>query len=103
MNEMQWIIVESPAAEGFIGPPKPPGCHKGWTSHRWMLDIEEGHLGLSTKECRLCNDGIDDLEHELLGGSFPVELTFHRETYGYYHPEIVVWFEISPETKVPGD
>ncbi len=100
---MGWTLIEVPAEDPFLGPPKPVNCHTGWTSHVWTLDIEEGQLGLTTKQCRLCTDGIQVLEHELLGGSFPVELTFHREVCDPYGTEIYAWFEISPETKVPGD
>ena len=100
MNRLQWVVTHDPPVDAFIGPPKPVCCVKGGPSHRWLLDIEQGHLGLTTDECRLCNDGIEDIEQELLGGSFHVELAFHRKiSCG----EIDVWFEVSPETKVPGD
>lgn len=86
--------VELP--EPFIGPPKPWACVEGWHSHAWTCDIEEGNLSFETKECRLCNDGIKELEQEYLSGSFPAKLEFHKETFGYETPETDVWWEVIP-------
>ena len=47
-----------------LGPPKPHRCVDGPQSHRWLLVVEEGRVGLSCPDCRLCHDGI--VESELM-------------------------------------
>lgn len=84
----------------FIGPPKPWSCAAGWTSHVWTCNVNEGRLSFTT-DCRLCNDGIADLEPEYLEGTFPVTLHVHEETFGYYDPAVEVWWEIIPQSEPP--
>jgi len=67
--------------------------------HVWDVTIEEGQLSLSTKECRLCNDGINDLERELLAGHFPARLEFEAAVYG--NEVDYVCFHIVPEAAKP--
>lgn len=95
MNTLGWTLIESDEADSLIGPPRPASCPAGWTTHTWTVTIEEGRLAFTTDECDLCARGIEDLEPELIGGEFRARLEFHQ-TYGYYDPEIDVWFEVVP-------
>lgn len=88
---VEWIVVENP--EIFIGPPKPANCVAGMTSHTWTVNIEEGHIGLHTDECRLCNDGAEEIMPEELTGEFKATLEFFHEKYG---DDVNWWWEIHP-------
>jgi hypothetical protein len=95
MGKSEWEVV--PFLEPFIGPPKPESCTKGWQSHTWDLELIEGSMGLSTRECRLCNDGVQDVLYpENLNGEFPVRLSLHHEVVGHYSPEHEVWWVVAP-------
>lgn len=95
MGKSEWEVV--PFLEPFIGPPKPESCTKGWQSHPWDLELIEGSMGLSTRECRLCNDGVQDVLYpEDLNGEFPVRLSLHHEVVGHYSPEHEVWWVVAP-------
>jgi hypothetical protein len=98
MGKWEWEVVPlDESGEPFIGPPKPESCTKGWQSHTWDLDLMEGSMGLSTKECRLCNDGVQDVLYpEDLNGEFPVRLSFHHEVVGYFNPEYEAWWIVAP-------
>ena len=93
---IEWTIDHNPPLV-YNQPPKPMSCPAGWQSHRWLLRIEEGQLSLHTDECRLCDEGTEDLEREYLAGEFPVSIKFHKETYG--HGEIDVYWYITPEVE----
>ena len=89
-----WVFCEPP--ETPIGPEKPWSCVNGWQSHIWTLSIEEGSLGLSTAECRICNDGASMIHPEELAGDLPVTLTLHKELYGPYGTDLDAWWELCP-------
>ena len=95
---MPLIWDDTEPIDPFIGPKKPWACTDGWTSHTWTVSIEEGQFGFKS-DCRLCTDGIDELEREHLGGEFEATLHCHKEYGGgYYDPETYYWWEIVPIT-----
>ncbi len=91
--KIEWVECE---IDGFIGPPKPSNCLAGMESHTWTLSIHEGHACLTTSECRLCNDGAEEIESEELEGEFLVKIKFFHETYGYEVVEHNWWWEVTP-------
>jgi hypothetical protein len=95
VSTLRWI--EFTPEEPPIGPEKPLSCVDGWQSHTWTLDISEGCASVSTKECRLCDDGVSlGLFPEYLNGSFPVTLSLYTEFHGAYGEECDGWWDVVP-------
>lgn len=92
---VQWEVIEPEPT--FVGPPKPIACVDGWASHRWTLHVDEGMCGLTTDDCRLCNDGVAELEHEYYAGALPVriEMLVERSYWG----EADAYLSITPDPR----
>lgn len=88
-----WEVIE--ADEPMHGPEKPLQCAAGMKSHRWQLSLEESQPTLIT-DCRLCNDGIDDLiseQYTVEMNQIEVSVEFIVEHYG---DDVTTWIQVTP-------
>lgn len=96
MPAISWVTLDD--TPPMLGPPKPVACTAGWASHRWTLTIEEGEISFDTAECRLCRDGVAELEREYLAGEFLVRIEMIVEHYG---DDVNAYLNIEPISKEP--
>lgn len=96
MSITQWELDPLPR----YGPHMPHNCENGWESHTWEFTIEEGQVGITSKECQMCSYGFNNIiEHDLIEmRSIPVDLKFVKEE-GYARDDINYWWELTPRRR----